>query len=57
MKNPICSLMPVGILLVLATIAFSQEVRSDFDHHVNFSRYKTYSWPRSRHRIPFGTTG
>jgi len=46
MKNPICSLMPVASLLVLATIAFSQEVRSDYDHHVNFSQYKTYSWAK-----------
>ena len=46
MKNPIYSLMPVASLLVLATIAFSQEVRSDYDHHVNFSRYKTYSWAK-----------
>jgi hypothetical protein len=38
--------MPVGILLVLATVACSQEVRSDYDHHVNFSRYKTYSWAK-----------
>jgi hypothetical protein len=24
--------------------AFAQQVKSDFDHQANFSRYKTYSW-------------
>ncbi len=23
---------------------FAREIRTDFDHHVNFSQYKTYSW-------------
>jgi hypothetical protein len=25
-------------------VAFAQQVKSDFDHQANFSRYKTYSW-------------
>jgi hypothetical protein len=24
--------------------AFAQQVKTDFDHHANFSQYKTYSW-------------
>jgi len=24
--------------------AFAQHVKTDFDHHANFSQYKTYSW-------------
>ncbi|PYX41765.1 MAG: DUF4136 domain-containing protein [Acidobacteria bacterium] len=46
MKSAIWSLMAVASLLVLATIAFSQEIRTDYDHHVNFSQYKTYSWAK-----------
>jgi hypothetical protein len=46
MKSAICSLMTVASLLVLATGALSQEIRTDYDHHVNFSQYKTYSWAK-----------
>ena len=46
MKSAICSLMTVASLLVLATGAYSQEIRTDYDHHVNFSQYKTYSWAK-----------
>jgi hypothetical protein len=33
-------------LLILAALAFgfAQNVETDFDHQVNFSQYKTYSW-------------
>jgi hypothetical protein len=27
-------------------MAFSGEIQTDFDHHVNFARYKTYSWAK-----------
>jgi len=46
MKIAMCSLMTVASLLVLAAGALSQEIRTDYDHHVNFSQYKTYSWAK-----------
>ncbi len=33
----------VFFLAVLGT-AFAQHVKTDFDHHANFSQYETYSW-------------
>lgn len=38
-------LMLIAMLLATAT-AFPREVTTDFDHHVDFSRYKTYSWAK-----------
>jgi hypothetical protein len=39
-------LTTVCTLFFLATLgaAFAQHVKTDFDHHANFSQYKTYSW-------------
>jgi hypothetical protein len=35
-----------GILLFVATAAFSREVITDYDHHADFSGYKTFSWAK-----------
>jgi len=32
--------------LLVTTLAFSREVRVDYDHHANFERYRTYSWAK-----------
>jgi hypothetical protein len=32
--------------LLVTTLAFSREVRTDYDHHANFERYRTYSWAK-----------
>ncbi|PYX97884.1 MAG: DUF4136 domain-containing protein [Acidobacteria bacterium] len=32
--------------LLVAVSALAMEVRTDFDHHANFSQYKTYSWAK-----------
>src|SRR6202007_3031361 len=32
------------IFLAALGTAFAQQVKTDFDHQANFSRYKTYSW-------------
>src|ERR1700730_11489583 len=36
----------LGTMFLLLTLgaAFAQHVKTDFDHHANFSQYKTYSW-------------
>ena len=33
-------------LLFVATAAFPREVITDYDHHADFSRYKTYTWAK-----------
>jgi hypothetical protein len=38
--------MSVAIGLVLVAVAFAQEIRTDYDHHVDFSKYRTYSWAK-----------
>jgi len=32
------------VFLSAATLAYAKDVASDWDHNVNFSAYKTYSW-------------
>lgn len=34
----------IAVFFATLTAAFAQHVETDFDHHVNFSQYKTYSW-------------
>ena len=43
MKRPIRFLMSVVNALAFMAILFPQEIRTDYDHHINFSQYKTYS--------------
>ena len=35
-----------AVVLALATIALAMDVKTDFDHHANFSQYKTYSFAK-----------
>jgi hypothetical protein len=37
-------LLFAAVLLAFTTAAFSRDIKTDYDHHVNFSQYKTYSW-------------
>src|SRR3981189_250507 len=39
-RTAVCTVL---FLAALGT-AFSQQVKTDFDHQANFSQYKTYSW-------------
>jgi hypothetical protein len=34
------------VVCMISVTASGVEVRSDFDHHANFSQYKTYSWAK-----------
>ncbi len=36
----------ITVLLAITTSAFSSKVRTDYDHNVSFSNYKTYSWAK-----------
>jgi hypothetical protein len=36
----------VGIVLLLASAASAQQVKTDYDRSANFGQYKTYSWEK-----------
>jgi hypothetical protein len=36
----------VGITLLFATASFAQQVKTDYDHEIDFAKYKTYSWEK-----------
>ncbi len=42
----------VGLMLVLATVSFAQQVKTDYDHSANFGQYKTYSWEKVQTKDP-----
>ena len=33
-------------LVAMATMAAAQDVKTDYDHHANFSQYHTYYWEK-----------
>src|SRR5438270_7074224 len=39
-RTAICT----AVFLAMLGSALAQHVKTDFDHHANFSQYKTYSW-------------
>jgi hypothetical protein len=46
MKRQIRFLLFTAVLLSLTTAAFCREIKTDYDHQVNFSQYRTYSWAK-----------
>jgi hypothetical protein len=52
MKLQIRFLLSIAVLLVLTGVAFSREIKVDYDHHANFSQYKTYSWGKVETQNP-----
>jgi Domain of unknown function (DUF4136) len=46
MKGQRTILVSVGIALLSATVAFAQQVKTDYDRSANFGQYKTYSWEK-----------
>src|SRR5258708_6683648 len=42
----------VGIVLLSATAALAQQVKTDYDRSANFSQYKTYSWEKVQTQDP-----
>src|SRR5262249_52247072 len=34
----------LGILLLTASIALAQEIKTDYNHTANFARYRTFTW-------------
>jgi len=39
-------------VFTVSTIALAQEVKTDYDHHANFSQYHTYYWERVKTTDP-----
>ena len=52
MKLPSKIAASIGLTLVLAALSFAQQVKSDYDHNVNFGQYKTYSWEKIQTKDP-----
>jgi hypothetical protein len=46
MKKSVRVAIYIATLIAFATTAFPIDVKTDYDHHVDFSRYKTYSWAK-----------
>ena len=46
MRLQVRLLLSIAVLLCLTAAAFSRDVKTDYDHHANFSEYKTYSWAK-----------
>jgi hypothetical protein len=45
-------LAAAGITLLAATVSFAQEVKTDFDHNIDFAQYKTYSFEKVQTQDP-----
>ncbi len=46
------SLAALMVLLVVAASATAQDVKTDYDHHANFSQYHTYYWAKVKTTDP-----
>jgi Domain of unknown function (DUF4136) len=46
MKRVQCLGASLVLLLLITGIAFAQDVKTDYDHHVNFDQFHTYSWAK-----------
>lgn len=52
MKIPRLPLFAITAALVLTAFASAQDVKTDYDHHANFSQYHTYSWAKVKTSDP-----
>ena len=42
----------IALTLVVATVSFAQDVKSDYDHNADFTHYKTFSWEKVQTKDP-----
>src|ERR1700743_469980 len=57
MKRYMQAVVVVAALLIGSSMtAFAGDVRTDYDHTVNFSQYNTYSWGKVQSSNPFFVT-
>jgi hypothetical protein len=52
MRSQKAVLVSIGMFFFLATASFAQQVKTDYDHGVDFSQYKTYSWEKVQTQDP-----
>lgn len=52
MKLPTLLNASFGFLVLATNVTFAQHVKTDYDHNVNFEKYKTYSWRDVRTQDP-----
>ncbi|HTS07299.1 MAG TPA: DUF4136 domain-containing protein [Candidatus Eisenbacteria bacterium] len=52
MKRFRLPLLAISAAVILAAFAFAQDVKTDYDHHANFSQYHTYSWVKVKTSDP-----
>jgi hypothetical protein len=52
MRLPRFLALPVIALLAIATTSVAQDVKTDYDHHANFSQYHTYYWEKVKTSDP-----
>jgi len=46
----------LALALLVASTAFAQDVKTDYDHHAKFERYHTYSWDKIQTDNPLWQT-
>lgn len=52
MKPYRISLLVVTAALIFTALASAQDVKTDYDHHANFSQYHTYQWVKVKTSDP-----
>src|ERR1700722_11134890 len=53
MKRYMQAILMTIVLIGSSIAAFAGDVRTDYDHSVNFSQYSTYSWGKVQTSNPF----
>ena len=52
MKKLRFSILAMAVAFLVAAFASAQDVKTDYDHHANFSQYHTYSWVKVKTSDP-----
>ncbi len=52
MKVPRILLSSLLAALAITALAVAQDVKTDYDHHANFSQYHTYYWEKVKTTDP-----
>lgn len=52
MKSLRLLLSAILSILIVASVAFTQDVRTDYDHHANFGEFHTYYWAKVKASDP-----
>lgn len=51
--KPLRLLFSAGLsLAIISALAYAQDVKTDYDHHANFSQYHTYYWQKVKTTDP-----